>query len=136
MLELLLALPFVLSVWVLLARGVSRRATAWLAGAAPLGGLAILLALTPEVLGGGTPQVSHPWVAQLGLLFTLRLDGLAWMFALMVLAIGGLVVMYAHYYLGPTEKTRRFFATCCCSWARCWAWCWPATCCCWWCSGS
>ena len=109
MLELLLALPFVLSVWVLLARGVSRRTTAWLAGAAPLGGLAVLLALTPEVLGGGIPQVSHPWIAQLGLLFTLRLDGLAWMFALMVLGIGGLVVMYAHYYMGPTEKTRRFF---------------------------
>src|SRR5690606_5310321 len=33
----------------------------------------------------------------------------AWMFAVLVLGIGGLVVMYAHYYLGPEEKARRFF---------------------------
>ncbi|MEG3192015.1 monovalent cation/H+ antiporter subunit A [Lysobacter sp. D1-1-M9] len=110
MLELLLALPFVLAVWVLLARNVSRRTTAWLAGAAPLLGLVLLGALTAPVLGGEVPQVSHAWIPQIGLAFSLRLDGLAWMFALMVLAIGGLVVMYAHYYLGAREDVPKFFA--------------------------
>ncbi|MDQ3617926.1 MAG: monovalent cation/H+ antiporter subunit A, partial [Pseudomonadota bacterium] len=110
MLELLLALPFVLAVWVLLARGVSRKTTAWLAGAAPLLGLLLLGLMTPAVLGGELPQVSHAWLPQIGLAFSLRLDGLAWMFALMVLAIGGLVVMYAHYYLGAREDVPKFFA--------------------------
>ena len=110
MLELLLALPFVMAVWVMLARNVSRKSTAWLAGFAPLLGLAMLGLMTPQVLGGEVPQVSHPWIPQIGLAVTLRLDGLAWMFALMVLAIGGLVVMYARYYLSEREDAPKFFA--------------------------
>ena len=39
----------------------------------------------------------------------LRVDGLAWMFAMMVLAIGALVVMYAHYYLSSEDSAPRFF---------------------------
>jgi multicomponent K+:H+ antiporter subunit A len=137
MLETLLALPFVLALVVGLARNVSRRTTAWLAAAAPLLGLALLAWLTPEVLAGGVPQVSHAWLPEAGLLFTLRLDGLAWMFALMVLAIGVLIVMYAALLPEPQRQRRRASSpTCCCSWVRCWAWSWPATCCCWWCSGS
>ncbi|HSM10105.1 MAG TPA: monovalent cation/H+ antiporter subunit A [Lysobacter sp.] len=110
MLELLLALPFVLAVVVLLARGVSRSTSAWLAGLAPLLGLVLLGVMTAPVFGGEVPQVSHAWIPQIGLAFSLRLDGLAWMFALMVLGIGGLVVMYAHYYLGPREDVPKFFA--------------------------
>ncbi|MBA3485922.1 MAG: monovalent cation/H+ antiporter subunit A, partial [Lysobacter sp.] len=110
MLELLLALPFVLAVWVMLARNVSRSTSAWMAGLAPLVGLVLLGVMTGPVLGGEVPQVSHVWIPQIGLAFSLRLDGLAWMFALMVLGIGGLVVMYAHYYLGPREDVPKFFA--------------------------
>ena len=110
MLELLLALPFVLAVVVLLARNVPRSTTAWLAAAAPLLGLALLGMMAPQVFAGEVPQVSHAWIPQIGLAFSVRLDGLAWMFAFMVLAIGALVVMYAHYYLGPRENVPKFFA--------------------------
>ncbi|MCE7032982.1 monovalent cation/H+ antiporter subunit A [Lysobacter sp. GX 14042] len=89
--------------------GVSRRTTAWITGAVPLAGLAILVALTPAILAGEIVRWSVPWVPQLGLDLTLRLDGYAWMFSGLILGIGGLVVMYAHYYLGPEEKARRFF---------------------------
>jgi multicomponent K+:H+ antiporter subunit A len=109
MLELLLALPFVLACVVLIARRVPRSASAWLAGLAPLIGLLVLAALTPQVLDAGGVASHHPWIPQTGLAFSLRLDGLAWMFALMVLAIGGLVVMYAHYYLGDREDVPKFF---------------------------
>ncbi|MBP0657399.1 hypothetical protein J8J20_26360, partial [Mycobacterium tuberculosis] len=44
-----------------------------------------------------------------GLAFSVRLDGLAWMFAGMVLAIGALVVMYAHYYLSAKDNAHRFY---------------------------
>ncbi|MFP5373375.1 MAG: monovalent cation/H+ antiporter subunit A [Gammaproteobacteria bacterium] len=110
MLETLLALPFALALVVGLARNVPRRTTAWLAAAAPLAGLALLAWMTPAVLGGAVPQVSHPWLPEAGLMFTLRLDGLAWMFALLVLAIGALIVMYAAYYLSPRDSAPRFFA--------------------------
>ena len=47
------------------------------AGGAVALGLGLLATLTPQVLEGGIPASSHPWVAQIGLHFTLRLDGLA-----------------------------------------------------------
>ena len=110
MLELLLALPFVSAALIALLPRVSRASIAWLAAAAPLLGLALLAVWAPEVLQGGVLRSSHPWIPQVGLDFTLRVDGLAWMFAGLVLAIGALVVLYAHYYLAAQDSARRFFA--------------------------
>ena len=111
MLELLLALPFLLSLVIALAHRASRRTIAWLAGAAPIGGLILLAVLTPSVLDeGGTLRAFHDWMPQIGLAFSLRLDGLAWMFAGLVLGIGALIVLYAHYYLDPRDSAPRFFA--------------------------
>ena len=110
MLTLLLALPFLAALVLALSRGASRRAIAWTAAAAPLLGLAVLAWLTPAVLDGAVPQWSAPWIPQVGLMFTLRLDGLAWMFAGLVLGIGALVVMYARYYLSAEDCAPRFFS--------------------------
>ena len=109
MLTLLLALPFAAALIIALVRGASRRTIAWLAAAAPLFGLAVLAWLTPAVMAGSVLESSRPWIAQAGLLFTLRLDGLAWMFAGLVLGIGALVVMYARYYLSAEDSSPRFF---------------------------
>ena len=110
MLELLLALPFALALVVAVTRGVSRGTTAWLAAAAPLAGLVLLAWATPALRAGEVLRTSHAWLPALGLDFTLRMDGLAWAFALMVLAIGALVVMYARYYLSERDCAPRFFA--------------------------
>lgn len=107
---LMLALPFVLAGAIACLPLPARRAAAWLAGLAPLGGLVLLGLLTPALLAGETAQWQLPWVPQLGLAFSLRLDGLAWMFAGMVLAIGALVVLYARYYLSEEDSAPRFFA--------------------------
>jgi len=109
MLVLLLALPFVFAASVLLARSASLRRSAWFAASAPLISTGLLLAMAPLVFGGGVPSASFPWMPEIGLAFSLRLDGLAWMFALMVLAIGLLVVMYARYYLDEEEDAPKFF---------------------------
>lgn len=106
---LLLALPFLLAVAVAALPRSSRSTAAWLAAAAPLAGLALLATLTPAVLDGEVLRSSGQWLPQIGLDFTLRLDGLAWMFAGMVLGIGALVVLYAHYYLSPQDNAHRFF---------------------------
>ena len=110
MLTLLLALPFLAALVVALARGASRRTLAWLAASAPLLGLALLAALTPAVMAGAVPAVQIPWIPQIGLFLHLRLDGLAWMFAGLVLAIGALVVMYARYYLSSKDSASRLYA--------------------------
>ena len=106
---LLLALPFLLAVAVIVFRHSSRATAAWLAAAAPVGGLALLATMTPAILEGGVVRSFGEWLPQIGLAFSVRLDGLAWMFAGMVLAIGALVVMYAHYYLSAKDNAHRFY---------------------------
>ena len=109
-LPLLLALPFLMAALIALHARLSRTAAAWLAGAAPLLGLALLGAMTPTVLDGAVLRQSWAWLPQIGLDLTLRLDGLAWMFAGLVLGIGALVVLYAHYYLSAQDSARRFYS--------------------------
>ena len=50
------------------------------------------------------------WMPALGLDFTLRMDGFAWMFAMLVSGIGFLVVIYARYYMSPEDPVPRFFS--------------------------
>lgn len=109
-LEILLALPFLAAAAVAALRAWPRPALAWLAGAAPLLGVLLLVWLAPAVFAGHVVRGEHAWLPQVGLSFALRLDGLAWMFALLVLAIGALVVMYARYYLGREDSAARFYA--------------------------
>ena len=110
MLFLVLAIPFLAAFLVALCRRAPRRAIAWMAGLAPLLSLAILAPLEIQTLRGEVPAATLAWAAQAGLLLSVRLDGLAGMFALMVLGIGALVVMYARYYLDEEDSAPRFFA--------------------------
>ena len=107
---LLLALPFLLAAAIALNGRLSRSAAAWTAAAAPVLGLALLGSATPAVLDGEIVRNSWQWLPQIGLDFSLRLDGLAWMFTGLVLGIGALVVLYAHYYLSAQDSARRFYS--------------------------
>jgi len=109
-LEILLALPFLAAAAVAALRAWPRGRLAWVAAAAPLLGLLLLAWLAPAVFAGHVVRGEHAWLPQIGLDFALRLDGLAWMFATLVLAIGALVVMYARYYLGSEDSAARFHA--------------------------
>jgi multicomponent K+:H+ antiporter subunit A len=110
MLEALLATPFVLALAVALLPRARRSAAAWLAAAAPVLGLCLLAAMTPAIFAGDVVRSFTPWVPSLGLALSLRLDGLAWMFAGLVLAIGALIVLYARYYLSPEDSMPRFLS--------------------------
>ncbi|MFY8136280.1 MAG: monovalent cation/H+ antiporter subunit A [Aquimonas sp.] len=110
MLEILLAAPFVCALLIALAHKGPRSVAAAIAALAPLTGLAILASITPEVMEGEVVRSFTPWIAEAGLNLSLRIDGLAWMFAGLVLGIGLLIVLYAHYYLSPKDSAPRFFA--------------------------
>ncbi|MDY0022398.1 monovalent cation/H+ antiporter subunit A, partial [Arenimonas caeni] len=77
---------------------------------APVIGLVLLALLTSLVLDEGAARSSREWIPGLGLAFSLRLDGLAWMFAGLVLGIGGLIVLYARYYLSQEDSMPRFLS--------------------------
>jgi multicomponent K+:H+ antiporter subunit A len=87
-----------------------RRTAAGLAGAVSLAVLAGLLATAPAVFGGEVLRWSIDWLPALGLRFGFRMDGLAWLFTLLIAGIGALVVLYAAWYLDPADPARRFFA--------------------------
>ncbi len=110
MLELLVALPFLLAAVVGLMGPQRRPMIAWLSALPPAAGLLILALLTPSVMNGVVPAVHHDWIPHIGLAFSIRLDGLAWMFAGLVLGIGLLIVIYARYYLSEGDSAPRFFS--------------------------
>ncbi|HET7752834.1 MAG TPA: proton-conducting transporter membrane subunit, partial [Anaeromyxobacteraceae bacterium] len=107
---LLIAVPFAASVLAAAAPARARNRAAALAGAAALTSLAGLALRFPAIADGGVVVERIEWVPALGLDLVLRLDGFAWMFSLLVLGIGALVVLYARYYLSASDPVPRFFA--------------------------
>ena len=71
--------------------------------------LGMLLTQAPAVLHGVPLIESRSWIPAVGLTFALRLDGYSLLFALLILGIGLLVILYARYYLGPAEPKERFY---------------------------
>ncbi|GAA0596215.1 monovalent cation/H+ antiporter subunit A [Craurococcus roseus] len=106
----LVGLPFAGSLAAGLLPTHARDAAAWFAGAVALACLALVWAAYPTVSEGGVVRAAFPWMPVLGLDFSLRMDGLAWLFAGLVTGIGALVVLYARYYMAADDPVPRFFA--------------------------
>ncbi|WP_377806783.1 monovalent cation/H+ antiporter subunit A [Azospirillum sp. A29] len=105
-----IALPFAGAVAAGLLPTHARNAAAWLAGGVALLGLAMVWAAYPTVSAGGVLRLTAGWMPSLGLDFSLRMDGFAWLFAGLVFGVGALVVVYARYYMAAEDPVPRFFA--------------------------
>ncbi|MGN2392026.1 monovalent cation/H+ antiporter subunit A [Pelomicrobium sp. G1] len=68
-----------------------------------------LLWLSPRAFQGEVLRAGWQWLPALGLNLTFRIDGLAFLFAFLILAIGLLIILYARYYLSPADNYGRFF---------------------------
>lgn len=110
LLALIVALPFIGSLCASLLPSNARNAEAWLAGFVTLASLVLVASLYPQVVAGGVVRATIPWLAQFDLHFYLRMDGYAWLFAMLVTFIGALVVLYARYYMSPDDPVPRFFS--------------------------
>ncbi len=88
----------------------SRSTAAWTAAAFLTLGLAALAPLSGRVLAGEIAILRLPWLPEWGLNIALRFDGLGLMFALLILGIGLLIVLYATYYLPDSDRLGRFLA--------------------------
>lgn len=107
---LLIILPFSGSVIIGFFRSTARNNEAWFAGIIVLACLLLTILLYPAASNGNAACVSFPWLPQWGLNFTLRADGFAWLFLLLITGIGLLIVIYARYYMDPSDPVPRFFA--------------------------
>lgn len=110
MLILLVLLPFVGSAVIGFFRSTAKNNEAWFAGAVALSGLLFTIMLYPAISGGNTVRMDIAWLPEWGLNLTLRMDGLSWLFALLITGIGLLVVIYARYYMDPADPVPRFFS--------------------------
>ena len=109
MLLTLLLLPFIAACLLPAVAGGARNRLTAVTALAPIAGLVLLAGKLQQVLDGQTLLYKVEWIAQYGLNLSLRLDGLSLLFALMILGIGLLVIVYAHYYLAGHERAGRFF---------------------------
>jgi len=109
-LALIIALPFLGVILPLLADRLGRSACAAAAAVAPLLGLVLLMQQRGPVFAGEVLLSKYSWLPELGINLSLRLDGLGFLFALLILGIGLLVILYARYYLGKSEPAGRFYA--------------------------
>jgi multicomponent K+:H+ antiporter subunit A len=109
-LSALLIIPSVSAVVAALLPTAARNRAAALGGGSTVAALVGLASRFSEVRHGATVVERSPWVQQLGLEFVLRVDGLSWVFGVLVLGLGALIVLYARYYLSPTDPVSRFYA--------------------------
>jgi len=106
----LVLLPFAGSLLAAILPTRARTALAGGAGLVSLGAAAWVIGLFPRVRDGGVIRETIAWAPTLGLDLVFRVDGFAWMFALLVTAIGTLVSLYARYYMSPEDPVARFYA--------------------------
>jgi multicomponent K+:H+ antiporter subunit A len=106
----LILLPFIGSLLAAVLPANARNTESTLAGIIALA-CAIQAALFfPEIADGGVIRQELTWLPALGLNFVVRMDGFAWIFSMLVLGIGSLVVLYARYYMSPADPVPRFFS--------------------------
>ena len=106
----LILLPFLGSVIAALMPANARNSESTLAGVIALVCATQAALYFPEIADGQVLRQEIAWLPSLGLNFTVRMDGFAWMFSMLVLGIGALVVLYARYYMSPQDPVPRFFA--------------------------
>lgn len=69
-----------------------------------------LAVLYPDISAGTVVTERLAWMPSLGIDVVVRLDGFAWMFAMLVSGMGLLVIVYARYYLSADDPAARFYS--------------------------
>jgi multicomponent K+:H+ antiporter subunit A len=106
----LLALPFIGSAVAALLPTNARNLESLWAAAIALVVAVQLVVLYPDISAGTVVTERLAWLPSLGVDVVVRLDGFAWMFAMLVSGMGLLVIVYARYYLSANDPAARFYS--------------------------
>lgn len=106
---LLVALPFFGALLPGIMNSAGRSACAGVTFTVSLAAFVGLLTNLPAILAGQTVMARIDWMPELGLNFTLMLDGLGFFFALLILGIGLLIIVYGRNYLSREDNMGEFF---------------------------
>lgn len=108
-LALVVLLPFIGALLAPLFAQAGRTAIAIASSVPAVIALCALFPLWDNLAAGQVLVQTHSWLPALGLSLSFRLDGLSLLFALLILIIGILVIIYARYYLKPGENIGKFY---------------------------
>ncbi len=86
-----------------------RRFSGWILSIIPLLVFAFFITKISYISAGEIVTEKYAWISFISLNLSFTLDGLSLLFALLVTGIGGLILIYAGYYMRTYEKTSRFF---------------------------
>lgn len=103
-------LPFVGAILAAWSSKLNRVASAWTAVGITVLAMAFLAPTFAIPFNGETLVQSWAWMPGIGVDFAFRLDGLSLLFAMLILVIGLLIIIYARYYLSAKDSMGRFFA--------------------------
>ncbi|QOW44683.1 MULTISPECIES: monovalent cation/H+ antiporter subunit A [Acinetobacter] len=109
-LPIIILLPLILGTtlvsWL---KNVSREATAL--GAIGVSSTSFILLLTQakQVFQGAVISQSWPWLPQVGIDLSFRLDALGLIFALLITGIGTLIYIYAYFYLSAKNSLSKLY---------------------------
>ncbi|NLA88500.1 MAG: monovalent cation/H+ antiporter subunit A, partial [Alcaligenaceae bacterium] len=103
-------LPFISSFIAALLPQDSRNREAWLSALTGLTCFVLVVMQTPLIMTGTVIEERYDWIPSLDLSFTFRMDGFAYIFALLVSGMGALISLYARYYMDPADPRPRFYA--------------------------
>ena len=106
--SLILLFAFSLILWLI--RPHRLAAAGWLAALPPAAVAAWQIAQIPGINAGNYPTEIYAWMPSFGLDISLRLDGLALLFGLIITVIGAAIAFYTHYYLENDESQGLFYA--------------------------
>ncbi|KEF31449.1 Na(+) H(+) antiporter subunit A [Marinobacter nitratireducens] len=109
-LPLVVLLPFLGAIAAPLFAQGGRTAIAIASSVPALIALAALFPHWQTLADGGVVLHSFEWLPALGISLSFRLDGLSLLFALLILIIGLLIILYARYYLKAKENVGKFYA--------------------------
>ncbi len=107
---LVVLLPFLGAMGVAWASKLGRATAILLTLLVVLAPVILILSLLDPLVAGETRIERFTWLPAVGLDIAFRLDGLGLLFAGLILGIGGLVVLYARYYLSEQDNLGRLYA--------------------------
>ncbi len=108
LLLILAGLPFLAAAVASTVSSRAHSAAAWSSGLILAAGLAILAVLRGSLQNGEILRTTLRWVPSLGLDLAFRMDAFVWLFVTLVYGIAILVLIYARYYLSPSDPVPRF----------------------------
>ena len=106
----LILLPFIGSLLAAVLPANARNTESTLAGLIAVFCTVQVALCFPQIADGGVLRQDIEWLPALGLNLVIRMDGFAWMFCMLVLGVGSLVVLYARYYMSAADPVPRFFS--------------------------